>query len=316
MKKPADKNKHRISEVVLGGGNRRKYVVGGETAMPFTTPEYKPKNRPLIAHDVFDTPIPLPSHVKEYFGDAINDPSEWARLNVKKYKAEAITLHMVGSDPKGKNISLKEACRKIEDLLQAVNVPIIIGGSGNPERDPEILSKAAEICEGERVLLSTVDADMDYRRVVEAAKKYGHAVLSLIPMNPDEMSRFNKTLLRLGLSEGDIMMDLFTGGIGYGIEYTVSAMQRCRLRGLMGDRGLIFPIVSATSNSWSCREAWMRNDSWGPREYRGPLWEAATAVSTLLAGADLFMMLHPKAIESTKKIIDSLYSEKNDCDGT
>ena len=308
MKPPADKYKKSISEVVLGGGTRNKKItVGGAKAPAYHFFESMPENKPVISHDIFDIPIHLPGHVREYFGDAMNDPSDWAKLQVRKYGADMVTLHMVGTDPKGANVPLKESCRKIEDLLQAVKVPLIIGGSGNPERDPEILEKAAEICAGERVLLSTVDTNMDYKRVVSAAKKYNHAVLSLIPMNPDEMSRFNKTLMRLGLTEKDIIMDLFTGGVGYGVEYTVSSMERCRLAGLNGDEGLALPIASATSNAWSAREAWMKNDAWGARENRGPLWEAATAASALLSGADIFMMLHPLAIESTKKTIESLH---------
>jgi acetyl-CoA decarbonylase/synthase, CODH/ACS complex subunit delta len=311
MKPPADKYNSSISEVVLGGGTRnKKFVLGGERAPAYHYFESSQKNKPVIAHDVFDMPISLPGHVKECFKDAMNDPAEWARLRVKKYGAEMITVHMVSTDPKGANVSVSDACKKIEDVLQAVKVPLIIGGSGNPERDPELLEKAAEICSGERILLSTLDANMDYKRVAAAAIKHNHAVMSLIPMNPDEMSRFNKTLMRLGLQKTDIVMDLFTGGVGYGVEYTVSSMERCRLAGLMGDAGLAFPIVSATSNAWSAREAWMRNDAWGARELRGPLWEASTAVSALLSGADLFMMLHPQAIESMEKMIDSIQKIK------
>ena len=75
--------------------------------------------------------------------------------------------------------------------------------------------------------------------------------------NPDEMRRFNKNLMKQGLKPEDIVMDLFTGGVGYGIEYSVSAMERSRLAGLAGDQYLAMPIASATSNAWSAREAWM-----------------------------------------------------------
>jgi len=305
----------RISQVVLGatkkeGGTRNKrLVIGGESSPPFYYFEGAPKNKPAISHDVFDMPISLPGHVREHFpDDVMNDPAEWAKYRVKKYNAEMITLHMVSTDPKLKDTPVKEACRTIEDVLQAVKVPIIIGGSGNPSKDPELLEKAAEVCSGERVLLSSIDPDMDYKRVTAAALKHGHAVLSLIPMNPDEMRRFNKNLIRQGLRREDIVMDLFTGGIGYGIEYTVSAMERSRLAGLRGDEYLCFPMASATSNAWSAREAWMRNDAWGPRELRGPLWESTTAEIALLSGADLFMMLHPRAIFALEEVIESLYS--------
>ena len=74
----------------------------------------------------------------------------------------------------------------------------------------------------------------------------------------------------------------------------------------------MIPIASAPSNAWSAREAWMKNDLWGPREQRGPLWETSTAIATLLAGADLLMMLHPIAIEKTNQIISTLYRRKKE----
>ena len=119
-----------------------------------------------------------------------------------------------------------------------------------------------------------------------------------------------ETLMRLGMGREHIVIDLFTGGVGYGIEYSVSAMERCRLAGLAGDGALGLPIASATSNAWSAREAWMRNDAWGPRELRGPLWEALTAQTALLSGADLFMMLHPRAIKAMEDLTDFLFNKK------
>lgn len=313
---PKEEYPGRISEVVLGatpsdGGTRyRSLKFGGEIAPPFHFFEGGPVNKPVVAHDVFDMSVSLPGHVREQFGDAMADPVEWARMRARKYNADAITLHMVSTDPKVKDTPVADAVRIIEDVLQAVKVPIIIGGSGNPKKDPELLEKAAGACAGERVLLSSVCPDMDYKRVAKAAATYGHAVISLISMNPDEMRRFNKNLMKQGLAPEDIVMDLFTGGVGCGIEYSVSAMERSRLAGLSGDRYLALPIASATSNAWSAREAWMRNDAWGPRELRGPLWESTTAITALLSGADLFMMLHPRAIEETEKFIKNLFEYK------
>ena len=312
---PCDTYPGKISEVTIGatkadGGTRSHSVtIGGETAPPLYFFEGDPvnKNMPVISQDVFDMPISLPSQVKEYFPDVMEDPAEWARFRVEKYNAEMITLHLVSTDPKVKDTSIKDACKMIEDVLQAVKVPLVIGGSGNPDKDPELLERVAEVCSGERVLLSTVDPDMDYKRVARAAVEHDHSVLSLISMNPDEMRRLNKNLMKQGLDREHILMDLFTGGVGYGIEYSISAMERCRLAGLKGDKNLGLPIVSATSNSWSAREAWMANDAWGPREWRGPLWESTTALIALLSGANLFLMLHPMSIEIMREIIDSLF---------
>ncbi|MEW6163277.1 MAG: acetyl-CoA decarbonylase/synthase complex subunit delta, partial [Nitrospirota bacterium] len=45
---------------------------------------------------------------------------------------------------------------------------------------------------------------------------------------------------------------------------------------------------------------------WGPAEERGIAWEAVTAMVLLLAGAELLIMRHPKAVEAVKKIIEEL----------
>lgn len=314
---PAEKYESRISEVVVGatkadGGTRNKSLkLGGETAPPFYYFEDYWRHKPVISHDVFDMPISLPGHVKPYFEGVMDDPVKWAKLRVKKFNAEMITLHLVSSDPMVKDTPIKESCELIEDILQAVKVPLIIGGSGNPRKDPELLSKAARICSGERVVLSTVGPDMDYKRVAKAAIEHNHPLITLISMNPDEMRRLNKNLMKEGVTPENIIMDLFTGGVGYGIEYSISAMERCRLSGLKGDKFLALPMASATSNSWSAREAWMRNDAWGPREWRGPLWESTTAVIALLSGADLFMMLHPLSIEIMESVIESLFNPES-----
>lgn len=309
---PKDKYESKISEVTLGatraeGGTRdRKLRIGGANAPPFYYFEGYRANNVVISHDVFDMPIPLPGHVREHFKGAMEDPAEWAKLRVKKFNAQMITLHLISTDPTVKDTSVKEACKTIEDVLQAVKVPLIIGGSGNPGKDPELLAKAAEVCSGERVLLSTVDPDMDYKKVAKAAIEHNHSLLSLISMNPDEMRRLNKNLMKIGVKPENLVMDLFTGGVGYGIEYSISAMERCRLSGLKGDRYLALPMASATSNAWSAREAWVHNKELGPRKLRGPLWESTTAIMALLSGADLFMMLHPSSIKTMESVTDSL----------
>ncbi|MBN2013964.1 MAG: CO dehydrogenase/acetyl-CoA synthase subunit delta [Candidatus Altiarchaeota archaeon] len=313
FKLPKEGYKQRISVVSIGatrrdGGTRDKsYRIGGENTPAFHYFDGFKACHPVISEDVFDIPIHLPGNVRHCFGDAMEDPRDWARLRVKKYAAKMITLHLVSTDPKVGNTSIAEACKTIEDVLQAVKVPLIIGGSGNPDKDPELLSKAAEVCSGESVVLSSVGPDMNYRQVAEAAVKHDQSLVSLISMNPDEMRRFNRNLMKLGVKPSNIIMDLFTGGIGYGVEYSISAMERCRLLGLQGDPFLSLPIASATSNAWSAREAWMHNEEWGPRELRGPLWESSTASMALLSGADLFMMLHPFAVDCLESLFDALF---------
>jgi acetyl-CoA decarbonylase/synthase complex subunit delta len=109
------------------------------------------------------------------------------------------------------------------------------------------------------------------------------------------------------LPKEDIVMDLTTAALGYGLDYSFTNMERARLAALAGSAELAHPMCSGTTNAWAAREAWMQMaPEWEPRELRGPLWELTTAVTLLLAGVDLFMMMHPAAVKTMKDIIDQL----------
>lgn len=311
-----------IQEVTLGatktdGGTRKKTVkLGGEKSLSYYLFDAPQPNFPAVTIDVFDMKIPLPKAVREYYEDIMEDPAEWAKKAVKDFGADVVTIHLVSTDPLIKDTPPQEAVKVIEDILQAVDVPLVVGGSGNKEKDPVVLERAAEVAEGERMLLASATLDMDWERIAGAAKKYGHVVLSWTQMDINNQKTLNRYLLkRAQLPPDSIIMDPTTAALGYGLDYAFTNMQRIRLSGLKGDKDLAFPISSGTTNAWGAREAWMKDSpieedsDWGPRELRGPLWELLTGLSFSLAGADLFMMMHPGAVAALKEITRTLGGE-------
>jgi acetyl-CoA decarbonylase/synthase complex subunit delta len=111
------------------------------------------------------------------------------------------------------------------------------------------------------------------------------------------------------LPKEDIVIDTTTAALGYGLDYAFTVMERTRLSGLMGDEELQHPMASGTTNAWAAREAWMKMDpKWGPREFRGPIWETVTALTLLLTGVDWFMMMHPAAVKTVKDVIKTFVS--------
>ncbi len=301
-----------VLEVELGatkakGGTRGNVIkVGGERTMPFYNFEALNPNGPVIAYDVFDTKIHLAGPVRRHFEDVLEDPAAWAKRCVDKYGADMVTIHLISTDPAIKNTSAREAAKTVEDVLQAVKVPIMIGGSGNPDKDPEILEKAAEVAEGERCVINSASMSLDYKRIAKACLDYGHVVLSWTSLDINDQKTLNKYLIDVGMKREDIIMDPTTAALGYGLEYSFSIMERIRLAALKGDKDLQMPIASGTTNAWGAREAWMENPEWGDREKRGPLWEAVTALTLCLAGSDLFMMMNPTAMQLFKDTIKCL----------
>jgi len=314
---PIDTYPGQIAEVKLGatkgeGGTRGKsIVVGGEKSPAFYTFENPMPHSPVISFDVFDSKIPLAKAVKMHVKDVLEDPAAWAKLSVDKFGADMITLHLVSIDPLNPTPSTpKEAAKTVENVLQAVDVPLIIGGCGDPHKDLEVFEKVTEVAEGERLLISTVTLDMDIERTAKAIKEHGHVALAFTPMDLNQARQLNRRLFEF-LPKEQIVMDTTTAALGYGLDYAFSIMERARLAGLMGDPELQQPMSSGTTNAWAAREAWQKMDpEWGPRELRGPIWETVTALTLMLAGVDLFMMMHPAAVKTLKDVIKELTGKR------
>ena len=303
-----------IAEVKLGatkkeGGTRGKsFTIGGETSPAFYTFERPVTHPPIVTLDVFDMEVPLSKAVKMHVKDVVGDPAAWAKLAVEKFGADMVTVHLISIDPLLKDAKPKDAVKTVEKVLQAVDVPLVIGGCGDAVKDADVFEAICEAFPGERFLISSITRDMDVERCAKFVKKNGHAALSFTPMDLNLARELNRRLYDF-LGKEDIVMDLTTAALGYGLDYAFTNMERARLAGLMGDAELAHPMSSGTTNAWAAREAWLKMDAkWEPRELRGPLWEVTTALTLLLAGVDLFMMMHPAAVKTLKDVTNRLVS--------
>lgn len=304
----------KVVEVKLGatrseGGTRGKSViVGGETTPAFYTFERQTPHPPVISLDVFDMKVPLAKAVKMHLREVLEDPAAWAKLAVEKFGADLVTLHLISIDPLLKDSSPQEAVKIVEDVAQAVDVPLVIGGCGDPKKDADVFEAVAETFAEERFLISSITKDMDVERCAKFVKKNGHVALSFTPMDLNLARELNRNLYEF-IPKEEIVMDLTTAALGYGLDYAFTNMERARLAALMGDPELAHPMSSGTTNAWAAREAWLKmGPEWEPRELRGPLWEVTTALTLLLAGVDLFMMMHPAAVKTLKDVINRLRS--------
>lgn len=305
-----------IREVTLGalrnnGGSRGKTItIGGSATPAYADASCPAAHPPAIALDVFDMPINLPKVLREHVQDVVADPAEWARMNVKKFGADIITIHLMSTDPLIHDTSPVKAAQMVEEILQAVEVPLIVGGCGDPKKDAEVFCEVAAMAEGERLLLNSVTLDMATAKTLEpvatAARDHGHLVLAFTGLELNNAKELNRRLYEF-IPPEQIVMDLTTVALGYGLEYSFTIHERARYAALMGDGELAHPVISASANAWAAREAWMQMPAeYGPRELRGPIWETLNAVTLLLAGVDLFMMMHPAAVLTVRDVIRRL----------
>jgi len=307
-----------VLEVKLGatkgeGGSRRKtFMIGGATSPAFYMFERPPPHPPVVTLDVFDMKVSLPKAIRMHVQDVMEDTAAWAKLAVDKFGAEMVTVHLVSTDPLIKDTSPADASKTIEEVLQAVDVPLIVGGCGDPKKDVAVFKKVSEVAQGERVVLSSLTLDMAEAGllddVAKVAKNDGHIALAFTALDLNQAKELNRRLYEF-LPKDRILMDLTTAALGYGLEYSFTIHERARIAALMGDQELQHPVLSGTTNSWAAREAWLKmGPEWEPRELRGPIWETVTALVLLLAGVDLFMMMHPAAVRTMKEVVKQLMS--------
>jgi acetyl-CoA decarbonylase/synthase complex subunit delta len=105
-------------------------------------------------------------------------------------------------------------------------------------------------------------------------------------------------------------MDPTSAGLGYGLEYTYSVMERVRLTALGGDKALASPmIVSAGQEAMKVKEANAPREAfpaWGDLAKRAVLWEVQTAMPLILAGADIVILYHPEAVAAVRRNLTKL----------
>ena len=305
-----------IETVEFIRSNGKKAVIGGEKVPPFYNflgLDKRNPNPPLVTYDVFDmgSKMMLPKPIKQEYGEVLGDPAEWAKFAVDKFGAESITFHSLEIDPGMGDAPVSQSVKYLEDILQAVDVPVIIGCSGNKEKDVELFKATAAVAESEVLMLSAADK-ATWEEVIPLAVKYDHNCLLWTSLDLNNQIKMNKDALELGLPRNRIVMDPTCATLGYGMEYSFSIYQRMRIAGLLGETDLAYPISGGTTNAWGAREAWMsekKAPQWGLRKYRGPIWEIINALSLTIVGLDLAMMFHPIAAKHVKDITSQFFAE-------
>jgi len=304
---------NRINTVTIGatepeGGTRARTVtVGGETTLPLLNFEGEIPHPPVIAGLVVDiVPEDWPDVLKSAVGDEINSPADWARKCVEEWKADLVCLKLLGPDPQGRNLSRDDAAKTVKAVLEAVDVPLIIWGCGDEEKDNEVLPECSQAAKGENCLIGPA-TETNYRTMGAIGTADKHKLIAEAPVDINIAKQVNILLQDAGFSLNDVVMCQVTAALGYGFDYVYTIFERVRIAGLKGDKHMALPqIANVGWEAWKVKEALADEDvlpGWGRLQDRGPRWEAATAAGYLQAGADIVTLAHPDSIAVVKETI-------------
>lgn len=300
----------KIREVSIGVG-QKAIKIGGEGCYPFYLFEGKMPNPPRVAFEVWDhEPQDWQDWAIEPFKDVIHDPVAWAKKCVDVYRAEIITLQLKSADPNGMNRDVEDVVAVVKNVVDAMDIPLIVWGCGNDEKDAALLRRVVEICEGKNVSIGPL-AEKNYKQIGAMAIGYNQVVIASTPIDVNLAKQLNILLGNLGVQDEKIIVDPTTGGLGYGLEYSYSVIERDRMAALtQEDVKLQYPIVCNLAHEvWKTRETRLKRDDdpkLGDEKKRSILMESITAMSLLIAGADIVIMRHPEGVALVKDMIKEL----------
>jgi len=298
-----------IREVEIGTGDKA-VKVGGSEVYPLHWFEGNMGNKPRIAWEMWDKGADemWPEAVKEPFKDVIGDPAAWAKKLQDEFGAEIISLRLHSTDPNGMDTPVDEAVETVKKVAEAIDVPLIVCGVWNHAKDQEVLRKVADEFDGKNIAICPVE-EGTYKSVGAGILASGNVAVASTPIDVNLAKQLNTLLTNLGVKPEKILMDPTTGGLGYGLEYSFSVMERDRMAALVQqDEKMQQPLICFLSfETWKAKESREEDEKMGPPKERGIAIEAVTATALLSTGADVLVMRHPEAIAKVQELINEFY---------
>ncbi len=298
----------KVKTLTFGSGGKQ-ISLGGEEIYPFYSFEGTMPWAPRIAIQVLDcNPEEWPEALKEPYADVLHDPVLWAKKAQDLYKADMIHLWLKSTDPNGLNRSAQDAALTAKAVANAITVPLIVWGTANSDKDVEVLKAVAEACHGREIIIGPVD-EANHKQLGAQALANNLTLIANSPIDINLAKQLNILLSNLGVPIEKIIVDPTTGGLGYGIEYTYSVMERIRQAAItQNDEKLQCPFFcNLAEEVWKTKEAKQESSElMGDARKRGILMEAITAATLLNAGADILVMRHPDAISQVRRYIADL----------
>jgi len=297
-----------IKEIKLGDGDSA-LTAGGADSYPYYLFEGDMPNKTIIAMEVVDidpTGIWAPA-VLEPVKDVVNDKGAWAKKCVTEFGAQMIQVTLVGTDPNGEDRSAEQSIEVVKQVVDAVDVPVSVWGCTNVEKDSEVLKAVAEALHGKKLMIGPIQ-EGNYKQLGAAIIGFDHTAINSTPIDINLAKQLNVLTGNLGIPDEKILIDPTTGGLGYGLEYSYSVMERARMAALVQqDEKLQYPLYNFLANEvWKVKEAALEEENLGDSSKRGYNMETIAATSYLLAGSDIIVLRHPETVKRIKKMIEDI----------
>ncbi len=301
----------RINAVTLGTGDK-SVTIGGENVLPFYSFDAPIPNKPIIAAEISDkllAGVNAPALLAFYAG--CETMADMARKAETMPGVSAICLHFETADPNAENTSIEECVAKAKEVADAVEMPLIIMGCKNVEKDGKLFEAISSALEGKNILVLSAREE-NYKSVgASAGMAYNQKVGAESAVDINLAKQLNVLLSQLGVPTSKIVMNLGTAAAGYGFEYLASTIDRVKDAALkQNDAMLQMPVVTPCGDdSWGVKEAILEEadmPEWGAREERGIQMEITTAAACIASGSDAVILRHPESVKTISEFVSAL----------
>lgn len=299
-----------IKAVTVGTGDKA-ITLGGENVLPFYSFDAEIENAPKVGIEITDFGMEHePECIKKYY-EGCTTLAEIAKKAASFEGVDFLCFRMEGGDPNGANKSTDELIAALKEVAEAVDLPLVVAGSKNAEKDSELLTKAAEAVQGKNAVILAAKEE-NYKTVGAAAGlAYTQIVGAESSVDINLAKQLNVLLTQLGVNAGNVVMNVGTATAGYGYEYVASTMQRIKAAALaQNDAQLQMPIITpVASETWGVKESMVSEadmPEWGCQERRGIDMEVQTAAADLACGSNAVILKHPTSIATISKMIKEL----------
>ena len=298
-----------INTVEFGTGDKA-VKIGGENVFPLYSFDAAIENAPKVGIEITDFGMEHePECIKKYY-EGCATLADMARKAASMEGVDFLSFCMEGGDPNGANKSTEELIGELKEIADAVDLPLVVCGCKNVEKDAELFSKAAEALNGKNAVILSAKEE-NYKTVGAAAGlAYKQIVGAESAVDINLAKQLNVLISQLGVDSKSVVMNVGSAAVGYGFEYVISTMDRVKAAALQqGDANLQMPIITpVASEAWGVKEAMASETDapeWGSQEERGIDMEVETAMAVIAAGSNAVILKHPESI----KIISGLMKE-------
>lgn len=269
-------------------------------------------SRPVFALELNIFDFSVSSHiVKDYFNYLLEDKDSFAVnliLQAQKTDCDILALKFnISEDNLDKQV--EEAKDLLKELLPHIQKPLLLRGVNNKSVDVKLIPALMEVLELEKSHREAIIAFADentYKSIVPGVIKGNHILAIRTPIDINLAKEMNILTSDMGLSLDRILIDTDMGGLGYGLEYGYSIMERIKLAAFEGDKMLNMPLIAfAGEEALKVKEA--KSDTFsqnfGDFKERSIMFEITTASAVIAAGANLIVLEHPESIKTLKELL-------------